>query len=122
MPPRLLSFLSAIEHALVANGYPGVDERPERFVSYQKAIARMTFRDGSGSITLQNFTLADGQICVKAEFHWTKARTFGTRSVFPTAENFDWKQAANKISEAWVAGLIPVETGVFQAESLSVAS
>jgi hypothetical protein len=124
MPPRLLSFLSAVEHALVANAYSGVDQRPERFVNYQKGIARMTFRDGSGSLTLQNFTLADGQICIKAEFSWSKSQLFGSQSVFPTMEDFNWPLAASKVADGWLAGLPAVDESLAfdGAGQLSAAS
>lgn len=102
--PRLLSLLSAIEAVFGLHGAPCADRKPERFVNYAKGIARMTFKDGSGSLTLQNFTLADGQLCVKAEFAWANAKVPGAEAVYPTGDNFDWQRAAEKIAEAWLEG------------------
>ncbi|HEU5081145.1 MAG TPA: hypothetical protein VFT72_18175 [Opitutaceae bacterium] len=122
-PPRLLSFLAAIEAVFQLHGAPCADQKPERFVNFQKGIARMTFRDGSGALTLQNFTLADGQICVKAEFNWANAITPGSDAVYPTGSNFDWQRAAEKIAEAWLEG--PAANNVVQtraSEPLPAAS
>ncbi len=126
MPPRLLSVLNAVEQALVLNDSPSIAQRPERFVNYQKGVARMTFVDGSGSITLQNFTLADGEICLRAEFVWAKSGQYvGSLSVYPTAENFNWIQAAEKLADAWVAGpkdLIQELNSMTKSEPLPAAS
>ena len=104
MTSRLLSLLAAIEYAMKLNESPAVERPPERFVSYTKGIARATFCDGSGSICLHSFTLADGQVCVKAEFNWNKPRAVGTCAVYPNKENFDWQRASERIAEAWLAG------------------
>jgi len=63
----------------------------------------MVFADGSGSILLQNFTLADGQICVRAAFSWTGTTATGTLSVYPR-ESFDWPAAADQLASAWLTG------------------
>ena len=63
----------------------------------------MSFNDGSGSILLQGFTLADGQICVKAMLEWTGAAKPGVQAVYPT-EGFNWAGAACRIAEAWMDG------------------
>ncbi len=86
------------------NESPAVERPPERFVSYIKGIARASFCDGSGSICLHSFTLADGQICVKAEFSWIRLKVTGTCSIYPNGDNFDWTRASEKIAEAWLAG------------------
>lgn len=104
MPPRLLSLLSSIESSLASHGSAAVSAPPLRSVNFQKGIARMTFVDGSGSITLQNFTLADGQICVKAEFCWSHSDSMGSYAVYPTPQDFDWFGAAVKIAQAWMNG------------------
>lgn len=104
MSPRLLSLLSSVESSLSSHGCPAVNIPPARAVNFQKGIARMTFADGAGSLTLQNFTLADGQICVKAEFYWPQTNSMGSCAVYPTPENFDWFGAAVKIAQAWMAG------------------
>ena len=64
----------------------------------------MVFSDGSGSITLQNFTLADGQLCVKAEFGWAQTDAISSCAIYPTPENYDWLGASYKIAQAWMVG------------------
>jgi hypothetical protein len=63
----------------------------------------MNFSDDSGSILLQNFTLADGQICVRAVFSWAGNASTATQSVYPR-ESFDWLAAADQLATAWLAG------------------
>ena len=104
MPARLLSLLSAIESALSANECASARGRPQRLVNFQKGIARMTFADGSGSITLQSFTLADGQTCVKAGYRWANGKT-GSGAVYPTGDNFDWQGASFRLAEGWMDGM-----------------
>ena len=104
MSPRLLSLLSSVESSLSSHGNSAVNQPPQRSVNFQKGIARMVFSDGSGSLTLQNFTLADGQICVKAEFQWAHVNAMGSYAVYPTPDDFDWFGAAVKIAQAWMNG------------------
>jgi hypothetical protein len=104
-PPRLLSLLSLIESALNTLSCPAVNKPPQRMVNFQKGIARIAFGDGSGAITLQNFTLADGQICVKAAFSWANSDATGSCSIYPNSDNFDWFGAAAKIAEGWMNGI-----------------
>ncbi len=63
----------------------------------------MTFADGSGSILLQNFTLADGQICVRAVYSWEGSSANSTLSIYPR-ESFDWLNAAYQLAGIWTAG------------------
>lgn len=106
MAPRLLTLLSLIETALVNNGATAVASPPARAVSFHKGMARMNFADGSGSIVLNNFTLADGQICVRAMLNWGEGVQPGSQSIYPR-ENFDWPAAAEQIATAWISGTPP---------------
>jgi len=106
MSPRLLTLLALIESALSNHGSAAVAAPCARSVNFHKGLARMTFADGSGSILLQNFTLADGQICVRAAFSWTGSTATGTLSVYPR-EAFDWPTAADQLASAWLAGQQP---------------
>lgn len=106
MAPRLLTLLNLIETALVNQGSPAVTKPPARSVSFHKAMSRMNFSDGSGSIMLQNFTLADGQICVRATFNWAETDATGSHAIYPR-EKFDWLTAADQIACAWMAGKPP---------------
>jgi hypothetical protein len=108
MAPRLLTFLGMIETALVNQGARAVAAPPQRSISFHKGMARMNFTDGSGCIVLQNFTLADGQICVKALFLAENGTQNGTHSIYPR-EGFDWISAADQVAVAWVASR-PVPT------------
>ena len=89
MAPRLLTLLAYIETAFANHGSRAVSVPPSRSVNFHKSLARMIFADGSGSILLQNFTLADGQICVRAEFSWKGTATTSTHSIYPQ-ESYDW--------------------------------
>ena len=104
MAPRLLSLLSLIETSLAEHEASSVARgRPSRTVNFHKGLARLTFNDGSGSILLQGFTLADGQTCVKAMLEWAGAMKPGVQSVYPQ-EGFNWAGAACRIAEAWMDG------------------
>jgi hypothetical protein len=103
MAPRLLTLLAQIENALVSQGSRAVASPATRSVNFHKGLARMNFSDGSGSILLQNFTLADGQICVRAVFSWEGSATTSTQSVYPR-ESFDWLAAADQLATAWLTG------------------
>jgi len=103
MAPRLLTFLAYIENALANQGSRAVASPVARSVNFHKGLARMTFSDGSGSIHLQNFTLADGQICVRAVLSWAGRTDTGIHSVYPR-ESFDWLAAADQLATAWLAG------------------
>jgi hypothetical protein len=100
MTPRLLSFLTMIEAALAESGQRIAASRS---ADYRKGIARMTFADGGGSIVLQNFPLADGQLCMRLELRRTGAILPTTTSVYPHAAAFDWSAEAGRIAREWVA-------------------
>ena len=126
MAPRLLTLLSQIEKALAIQGAQAVASPVARSINFHKGLARITFSDGSGSIHLQNFTLADGQICVRVVFSWQGRTDTGTLSVYPR-ESFDWHAAADQIASAWLAGQSvavapaqsPVETDRSPRESVA---
>ena len=103
MAPRLITLLTLIETALSNEGSAAVASPASRSVNFHKGLARMTFADGSGSILLQNFTLADGQICVRAVYSWAGSSANSTLSVYPR-ESFDWLNAAYQLAGVWIAG------------------
>lgn len=55
---------------------------------------------------MQSFTLADGQICVKAMLEWAGIAQPGIQAVYPT-DSFNWAGAACRIAEAWMDGPPP---------------
>ena len=112
--PRLLSLLSLIEAALSsAQGRPAAVTRS---ADYRMGVARMTVGDGSGSILLQNFLLADGQLCMRINLRRTGAAQAGEEAIYPQVATFDWEEAAARIARAWCV-LAPAETG--RAETIS---
>jgi hypothetical protein len=117
MAPRLLSLLTLIESSLSQNEAPSVAKgRPARTVNFNKGLARLVFNDGSGSILLQSFTLADGQICVKAMLEWSGASKPGVQSIYPK-EDYNWLGAACRIAEAWMDGPPPQEAAASGSSS-----
>lgn len=115
MSTRLLSFMSAVESALINQGWAGVNIPPQRAVNFQKGIARMVFEDGSGNITLQSFTLADGQICLRAQYTWAPSSATASTSIYPTGEDYNWTAAAEKIADGWVHGIAAAAAQAAQA-------
>jgi len=109
MAPRLLTLLNQIETALANHGSSVVSTPPLRTLNFHKGLARMAFADGSGSILLQNFTLADGQISVRAIFSWEGNADTPSLSIYPH-EYYDWLAAADQIAAAWLAGQAPAAT------------
>lgn len=101
--PRLLSLLSLIEAALPASARTGLIARS---VDYRNGIARMTFVDGSGGIVVQNFLLADGQLCMRVELHCTGVAESEALFIYPQGHAFDWMSEASRVALAWSA-LLP---------------
>lgn len=103
MAPRLLSLLSKIETALTEQGASIVARPMQRSVSYHKGLARLTFADG-GAIALQSFSLADGQICVKAALSWAGREGHVIHAIYPHSETHDWAASAEGVALAWMSG------------------
>ena len=109
---RLLSFLSEIEHALVAES-PVVDGgawASNRMVNFQQGLARLTLSPRSpdlphegGGILLQGFTLADGSVCLKATLSWKGSDRKPVLAVYSTP-SLNWKLEASRIAMAWLEG------------------
>lgn len=103
MAPRLLSLLSKIESSLAEQRSPAVNQPVQRAVSYQKGLARMTFAAG-GAITLQCFSLADGQMCIKAGLSWPGSDDTVVQAIYPHGKSHDWAASAESVALAWMAG------------------
>ncbi|MFO1450520.1 MAG: hypothetical protein U1F61_20340 [Opitutaceae bacterium] len=103
MAPRLLSLLSKIETALIEQGATIVARPMQRSVSYHKGLARLAFADG-GAIALQSFTLADGQICVKAALSWAGTEGSVIHAIYPHSDSHDWSASAEGVALAWMSG------------------
>jgi hypothetical protein len=110
---RLLSFLSDIEKALIAES-PVVDGgawETNRMVNFHHGLARLTLtaRPGNdlpctgGTIFLQAFVLADGSLCLKANLNWKGSDAFPVLAVYSTP-TLNWKLEASRIAMAWLEG------------------
>jgi hypothetical protein len=102
---RLLSFLSDIERALLAES-PVVDGgawETSRMVNFHHGLARLTLTPRAaadlpfppGAIFVQAFSLADGSQCLKASLNWNGSESFPVISVYSTP-NTNWKLEALK--------------------------
>jgi hypothetical protein len=125
---RLLSFLSDIERALLAES-PVVDGgawETTRMVNFHHGLARLTLtpRPGvelpcaGGAIFLQAFCLADGSQCLKASLNWKGSESFPVISVYSTP-SINWKLEASRIASAWLEGPAAALVTSAQAEELS---
>ena len=105
MSPRLLSLLSLIE-AELSRG-PGAVRASARSADYLRGVARLSLADTAGRpagcLVVQNFLLADGQLCVRARFLGVEGRELGEGAIYPTAERFDWDAAARRLAREWRA-------------------
>jgi hypothetical protein len=110
---RLLSFLSDIERALIAES-PVVDGgawETQRMVNFHVGLARLTLaaRPGAelpvtgGSILVQSFELADGSLCLKASLNWKDSEVSPVIAVYSTP-TLNWKLEASRIASAWLEG------------------
>ena len=110
---RLLSFLSDIERALLAES-PAVDGgawTTTRMINFQQGLARLTLdaRPGNdlpvtnGGIFLQSFALADGSLCLKASLSWRDSDQQPVMAVYSTP-TMNWKLEASRIASAWLEG------------------
>lgn len=110
---RLLSFLTEIEHALIADDPSplGGAWEANRSVNYHQGIARLSLAvraaDGAvlsqGAVMIQQFQLADGSACVKAYLSWAGASDERVRSIYETPDT-DWSTEARRTAAAWLAG------------------
>lgn len=111
MSNRLLSLLTEIERALVAN-----DPAPDggswdtmRLINYHQGLARLTLAVKSpenvtksrGSILLQDFALADGSKCMKANLGWEGADSTMVYAIY-SKPLMDWSHEARQIAAKWL--------------------
>ncbi len=82
----------------------------------------MLFEDG-GSISLQSYSLASGQICVKAALVWPGQPDAVIHSIYPQGRSHDWRASAEGIALAWLAGTqgaLPNQTRGIAREEIGV--
>jgi hypothetical protein len=110
---RLLSFLSEIEHALLAES-PVVDGgawETTRMVNFHSHLARLTLKARpeaglpvtAGTIFLQSFALADGSLCLKATLNWKDSEAQPVIPVY-AVPTLNWKLAASRIASVFLEG------------------
>lgn len=97
MSPRLLSLLSLIEQALIA--HESLPAAPTRLADYRRGLARLSFADG-GVIALQNFLLADGQLCVRVDLSRAPGAAPASVTIYPR-ELSDWAAGAERVAAEW---------------------
>ncbi len=121
MSNRLLSLLTEIERALIANN-PAPDGGSwdtMRLINYHQGLARLTLAvkaadhvtSPHGSILLQNFTLADGSQCLKANLSWEGQENTSVYAIYAKPQ-INWALEASQIAIKWLDG---------QADAVSVA-
>lgn len=110
---RLLSFLSDIERAVIAES-PAIDGgawETSRMVNFHHGLGRLTLKarpgaesiSAGGTIFLQAFELADGSLCLKASLNWKGSEAFPVHAVY-SRPNMNWKLEASRIASAWLEG------------------
>lgn len=110
---RLLSFLTDIEKALIAESpvVEGGAWETNRMVNFHHGLARLTLTprapdqvpNAGGAIFLQAFALADGSVCLKASLNWRGSEAFPVMAVYSTP-NLNWKLEASRVASAWLEG------------------
>lgn len=110
---RLLSFLSDIERALIAESpvVEGGAWETSRMVNFHHGLARLTLtaRPGAetsstgGTIFVQAFSLADGSLCLKASLNWKGSDALPVIAVYSTP-TLNWKLEASRVASAWLEG------------------
>ena len=124
---RLLSFISDIEKALIAES-PVVDGgawESNRMVNFHHGLARLSLkaRPGvelattGGTIFVQAFVLADGSLCLKASLNWKGSEALPVISVYSTPAT-NWKLEASRIAMTWIEGP-PAEATVMSSDMSS---
>jgi hypothetical protein len=113
MSNRLLTLLTEIERALIAN-----DPSPDggawdtlRLVNFHQGLARLTLSirsqagltSGQGIVLLQDFTLADGTQCVKASLSWQGVEKSSIFSIY-SKPALNWHREAGQIAAQWLDG------------------
>lgn len=97
MSPRFLSLLSLIEQALAA--HERLPASPTRLADYRRGVARLAFADG-GVIALQNFLLADGQLCVRVDLARAPGVAPLSVAIYPR-QPADWPAGAERVADEW---------------------
>lgn len=98
LSPRLFSLLDLIERALIEAGL--CSGTPLRSADFRKGVARMMFPGEGGGVLVQNFQMADGQLCARVRLSRPGAVAW-EGAIYPQARGFDWSDAASRIVQNW---------------------
>jgi hypothetical protein len=125
---RLVSFLTQIERAVVAESSGGDDGAWDcsRMMNFHRGLARLTLQPRpnsrsiypAGTIFLQAYELADGSACLKATLGWSGRDRFSVIAVYSTPTT-DWALEASRIGAAWREGPPAQQVVSTATESLS---
>ena len=113
MSNRILTLLTEIEHAMKAND-PSPDDGTWdtlRLINFHQGLARLTLAvrlpsgvtEARGAILVQDFTLADGTQCVKANLSWRGVEQSAVYSIYSKPQ-LNWKVEAGQIANQWLDG------------------
>ena len=131
MSNRLLSLLTEIERALIAN-----DPSPDggtwdtlRLINFRQGLARLTLSARSttgvtsarGSILLQGFNLADGSLCLKANLTWQGTEQTSVYAIYAKPE-INWRGEAAQIAVKWLDGQFAVAEAAGSTEEVAHGS
>lgn len=110
---RLLSFLTEIERALLAESpvVEGGAWETTRMINFHSHLARLTLTArpaadlpvSGGTIFLQSFALADGSLCLKATLNWKDSEAQPMIPVYAVPA-LNWKLAASRIASVFLEG------------------
>lgn len=113
MQPRLLSFFSDFERAILADDPSPEDGSwvAERTVNYVAGLARMTLAvrlpDGTrrprGTVFAQSFKLADGSPCLKAQFGWAGTDATTVHAIYDKP-GCNWGSETRRLAAEWMSG------------------
>jgi hypothetical protein len=128
MSNRILSLLTDIEQALKAND-PSPDDGTWdtlRLINFHQGLARLTLAVrlptgvtvGRGMILLQDFSLADGTQCVKANLSWRDVEKSSVYAIYSKPQ-MNWKLEAGQIANQWLDGHLAAVEAHAAAEHIS---
>ena len=107
--------LTEIEQAVIAND-PSPDGgawEAARLINFHQGLARLTLSVRSttgqvaprGTILVQNFTLADGTLCLKANLAWRGTDATMVSAVYSKPDT-NWRGEAGQIAVKWLDGQV----------------
>jgi hypothetical protein len=104
--------MSDIERGILATGPEIASEvwEASRIVNFHTGLARLTFKarmsgalEPRGTVQLQQFRLADGQVCLKVHLSWPGTEATKTLAIY-SVPDLNWKAEGNRVAEGWLDG------------------